>query len=34
MLINTTRLVPNLEKQRREPFTKQDALTALISCLK
>jgi hypothetical protein len=34
MLINTARLVPNLAKQRREPLTKHDALTALISRLK
>jgi hypothetical protein len=34
MLINTARLDPNLEKQRREPFTNNVALTALISCLK
>jgi len=34
MLINTARLVPNLAKQRREPLTKHDALTVLISRLK
>jgi len=34
MLMNTTRLVPNLEKQRRDPLTKHDVLTVLISRLK
>jgi len=34
MLINTARLVPNLAKQMKEPLTKHDALTVLISCLK
>jgi len=32
--MNTARLVPNLAKQMREPLTKHDALTVLISRLR